>query len=900
MKKITALTPYLIALLLVIGCNDDDKIRELENKINELNDEIETEAMDSLEFVLSMSKLDYQKYVDSLKRADSLALGSGLLPFSYNVVVYDGSSSSIYSEDDRVAAFDAEVEVSVSQYGETRTVTTTDGLASFDNIGRGIVKVAVTAPGYTTLKYSFETLIDPSEDLYDAYDDESPYLCNCDDSDYDCNCSDFWNFVKNGNIGHDVAIFATEGELASTLTGRAFVETDLTNSAMEVVPEGTIITAAIDVEDGDFQEEFILYRNKQIFTDNILSFGYDPNFTATVDASGDFTFTLAGSANEEGLPYHFEYSDFIADQIAFEETTGEVTSVTDQTIFGPETDYTIVPNVVQAASITFSAGGGATASLDTKGDGALIDIDLEHVGADFQGTPRVYVSAPPAGGTRAQASATVTNGRVTAITIDDAGLGYTLAPTVSVFEGSGAAAQVTALTTNNTNGGVASVSIQASGNGFSSAPNVLFSDGALDSATIANFMASLADAPTATASLNNNGTVESVSVTNAGSDIGFTPNVYITSGFGAIAEVTAVGGGGDITGITIIADGDYYTDVPVAVEAGGVTGTGAAFDITLTAGEVSGIATTSAGSGYVVGDQFNLIGVGSGATATAHYQGASVEDYTITNSGTQQVDGLYYENAPLVVFSEPEYKGPGSATAQGTAVLDSEGRVVGITITNSGSGYLAFPSITFVSGSGVLTNATIEPVVITEVDVELPGNGYLAAPRVEIYDADGVGSGATAVANISADGKVTSIQLTDAGSNYSSPMVVIVDPGYSFDATDGTVYANPAEADVVVVDGVITGITITAIGDNYPDGTNVILSALRGTGFDATTVVAGGKITGVTVNDGGEDYIGGNTPGSTQGFDGIEEDDDYQAKAGITRVRDIYYGTGKRRSGIVD
>ena len=889
MRRITALIPFMMVFVF-LACNKDDELSDLQDQVNELETKLDSNLVaqykDSLNYLLSLSELEYQKYVDSISRVDSLNLAAGTLPFVYNIVVYDGSTTSVFSDDTyatRTTAFDGEVEVSVSQFGETRTITTTDGLASFDNIGRGLIKVAVTATDYTTLKYSFETLLDPHD--LDSVIDASSYV--------GCGCEDFWNFVKTGNIGHDVALFATTGSLASTLTGRAFVETDLTNSTKELVPEGTVITAAIDVENGTFQEEFILFRNKALFTDNILSFGYDPIFSATVDASGDFTFTLAGSANEMGLPYHFEYSDFIADQTVFDNTVGEITSVTGQTVFGPDHTYSPVPTVINAATVSFEAGSGATASLDTKGDGALIDIDLEHVGQDFQGTPRVIIGPPAAGGTQAAATATVTNGRVTDISIDNVGLGYALAPTVTVTEGTGAAATVTSLATNSSNGGVQSVSVVNSGNGFVSAPNVVFvaSGNALDSTNVANFLASLADAPTATANLNTNGTVESVTVDNTGSDIGSTPDVFITSGFGAVAQVTAVGGGGDITGITVIANGEFYTDDPTPVAAGGVTGVDAEFDVTVTGGQVTAIAATAAGTGYAVGDQFNLIGVGSGATATANYQGASVEDYQITNAGTQQSDGLYYTNMPAVVFSAPEYQGPGSATATGTAVLDSEGRVIGITITDVGSGYLAVPTITFISGSGVLTDATIEPTVITEVDVDTPGSGYLAPPRVEIYDANGVGSGATAVANISSDGRVTSIELTNAGTNYSSPAVVIVDPGNAYDPSDGSIHADTAAAELTIVDGAITAVTMTAFGSNY-NAANVVINALRGSGFVGTAIVAGGQITGVDFTDGGQDYVSGNTPGATMNFSGV---DDFYAKTSITRVRDINYGTGARR-----
>lgn len=901
MKNIAAIILLMIVVFL-FSCNKDEDISKLSDRVEELEDALDSASIlkyqDSLNFILALSELEYRKLTDSLRRADSLTLATGgNLPFAYNILVYDGSTTSILSDNgartSETSAFDEEVTVSVSQFGETRSVATTDGMASFDNIGRGIVKVTVSAPNYTTLQFSFETLIDPTSDLFEAYTDPDS-----------CECKDMWDYIRTGNIGHDVAIFATADEDASTLTGRVFADINLTNNESEIVPEGTVITAAIDVENGAFQDDFILNRNKQIFTDFILSFGYDPIFTAATDADGDYTFTLAGAANENGLPYHFEYSDFLADQSAFVETTGEVTTEAERAAFGPQLAYTVVPNVVNAATVSFAAGGGATATLDFEGDGSIIDIDVESTGANFQGTPRVFIDAPPAGGTQALASATESDGRVTAITIDNAGAGYLTSPGVTITEGAGAAAEITSLSSDGSNGGVADVQVTDGGAGYGAeAPNILFSSVALtgtfatDSTNIANYAAANSDLPTATATLNGNGSISDIAVGNNGSDLTSTPAVIITRGFGATATVT-VGANGAITGITPGTPGLYYIDGAPTVSVTGGTGTGAVIETTTDAnGAVTTLAILDGGSGYTDNDVINLnAGFTTTGSAVVVSEGLSVESYQITNAGTQFADGLYYTNPPLIEFPEPAYQGAGSARATGTVVLGSDGRVIGITVTDPGSGYSAADlpiDVSVVSGTGALAAATIEAVTITEVDVTDPGNGYLAAPRVEIYDDGGTGSGAVATANLSPTGQVTSIVLEDAGANYSDPQVVIVDPGESYDPTDGSVTANPATATVEVTDGAISAITITSIGDNYPANTNLVLDAPRGTGFAGTVVVAGGQITGVTIDNGGEDYIGGNVPGTVQLFQGIN-DANYAAKTGITRIIDIKYGSGKR------
>src|SRR5262249_50728034 len=66
----------------------------------------------------------------------------------------------------------------------------------------------------------------------------------------------------------------------------------------------------------------------------------------------------------------------------------------------------------------------------------------------------------------------------------------------------------------------------------------------------------------------------------------------------------------------------------------------------------------------------------------------SVTSVTINNPGR-----FVYVNAPAVVFTSVDGNGSG---AQGTAILDSIGRLIGVAITNPGSGYDMPPAVSFV------------------------------------------------------------------------------------------------------------------------------------------------------------------------------------------------------------
>ena len=90
----------------------------------------------------------------------------------------------------------------------------------------------------------------------------------------------------------------------------------------------------------------------------------------------------------------------------------------------------VVPKILCAPGLT---GGRPT-------DG-LTDVDVVLRGSGYvQGTVTVTFSAPPSGGVRATGTATVVNGKVTAINIIAGGAGYVTAPTVTIGGGSGTGA----------------------------------------------------------------------------------------------------------------------------------------------------------------------------------------------------------------------------------------------------------------------------------------------------------------------------------------------------------------------------------------------------------------------------------------------------------------------------
>src|SRR5262249_32462294 len=114
--------------------------------------------------------------------------------------------------------------------------------------------------------------------------------------------------------------------------------------------------------------------------------------------------------------------------------------------------------------------------------------------------------------------------------------------------------------------------------------------------------------------------------------------------------------------------------------------------------------------------------------------------------------------------------------------LESGSEVIGLSLTNVGSGYTSFPNVLF-GGAGAEVIAPTANLLgkLTSIGVTAGGGGYTGRAAVSLVG--GGGSGATAVATMASDGiagqttnKVVGITITNQGSGYTSvPTVYITD-----------------------------------------------------------------------------------------------------------------------------
>lgn len=284
-----------------------------------------------------------------------------------------------------------------------------------------------------------------------------------------------------------------------------------------------------------------------------------------------------------------------------------------------------------APTVTFSAPGGtgttATGTANIDAAGRVTSVTITNFGSGYtSGSPTaVGFSAAPAGGTTASAVSIYSGNSVGTVTITDAGEYYSNAtPPPVVFSLPQRVGGVRALGTavvNPTTGEVTSITVTNSGSGYTSAPSVVIAS---------------ASGAGAAATLQGN-SVTSVNITNQGAGYVGVPNVVFTGGGGNGAAGTATVVGGKVVGISITNGGSGYTGVPTITLESGDNANGFA---TVTNGAITAITITDGGRNFTGNPRVIITSAtGSGATATATASGGQITDVAITTGGTGYLAG---------------------------------------------------------------------------------------------------------------------------------------------------------------------------------------------------------------------------------------------------------------------
>lgn len=221
------------------------------------------------------------------------------------------------------------------------------------------------------------------------------------------------------------------------------------------------------------------------------------------------------------------------------------------------------------------------------------------------------------------------------ITINGGGSAYSSTPTVTPFGGAVTGLSATAVVTN---GAVTSLTVINPGQGYVPGDVVqfAFSGGGSDTTPILQAVFS-------------GGVVQFVNVLAGGSGYTLAPGVTFTGGGGTGAAATATISGGAVTSISVTSGGSGYTSSPAVGFTGGGGGSGAQGAAYLTSGTVSAVNVINSGSGFRAVPSLSFSGGGgTGAAATVVLSGGStgyISSVTITTGGSG------YTSAPAVVVS---------------------------------------------------------------------------------------------------------------------------------------------------------------------------------------------------------------------------------------------------------
>ena len=326
---------------------------------------------------------------------------------------------------------------------------------------------------------------------------------------------------------------------------------------------------------------------------------------------------------------------------------------------------------IEAPIPSFGADAVGYSRVNDTGSITAVTANVNGSGYRFEYPPKVTINSENGSGASV---ATLING-IKSVSLLDGGSGYsdTNPPTVTIETPTKAGAAVPRMTATVTNGSVSAISIDTSGSGFTFTPRITFTQpGGAKLAT-----------PTISGGSISNG----ITVTDGGQGYTTPPTIYVdepTGTDGIRASLRAVLTEGKVTSITVLNPGQGYESVPriAVIDPVGAQVLETKVD---SDGRVVAIELLSGGSGYIdvpsvyiVDNRTNDVGAyigGSNATAVASVFNGAITDINITNFGT----GYSQTNPPTIIIQSPP-------EAQASAEIGLN-EVTGFNVLKGGAGY---------------------------------------------------------------------------------------------------------------------------------------------------------------------------------------------------------------------
>ena len=300
------------------------------------------------------------------------------------------------------------------------------------------------------------------------------------------------------------------------------------------------------------------------------------------------------------------------------------------------------------------------------------------------------------------------------------------------------------------------------------------------------------------------------------------------------------GAGADFTGGTLTSGRlnanpgtAAVTKIPGMVYIGTATGTATMTASAIKLADNSSAANTCNMTGtYVSG--ILTIGQNASLTATSIQLGQASDTIALTNAAVNLNHG------GMLTIGAGGLTTAKYGTTDAVSTLSFDGGVLKASSAGSlvGSGAGTLSNVTVLAGGGTIDsngyNVSIDQAItagvgngISTLGVTAGGNSYVVAPYVQITDA--TGTGASAFAKINSAGQVTSIVVTNAGQNYTSPTITLLGGAGS-----------AATANVTLASVTGGGLTKTGAGTLTLNTTNTTNTTNT---YSGSTTIANGSIT---------------------------------------------------------
>ena len=364
--------------------------------------------------------------------------------------------------------------------------------------------------------------------------------------------------------------------------------------------------------------------------------------TATATLTGTsitnaFTITTAGAGYNYVPTISFSGGGGSGASATAALTTGTLTGIT---LTNGGYGYSSAPTIVISPPVTETATGVVNVLTATS-----LSVTLTNPATNgyYSSVPAVSFTGTGTGSTTG--TAVLTSGRVTSvtiggtssgliiptsvgsITIGSGGTGYTSAPVVVFTGGGGSGASATAVLTS---GVVTSITLSpayGTGLNYTSAPTISFTGGggtgATATCTIGGAITISIAAPTATQAVATSAltgtSISSASVTNQGWYYTTAPLVSVTGGAGSGAFITSTIKDGKVISFNIVSGGSGYTSSPTLTLTDAPAGVAATATLTFAGSKISGY-TMTGGSGYKTAPTVTIGTITGTATTAATFQ----------------------------------------------------------------------------------------------------------------------------------------------------------------------------------------------------------------------------------------------------------------------------------------